>query len=109
MYFLKNTNLRVFIKFCNLLLVLFSDGHNQKHVLNRIAILGFQDPQVFQLERSAPTPTHEGSTATLQFLASTESKCCSADIKNAFGQARKTSGQIPIYGMLPPGGVREMD
>jgi len=26
---------------------------------SRIVILGFKDPQVLQLERSAPTPTHE--------------------------------------------------
>ena len=51
---------------------------------SRIVILGFQDPQVYQLERSAPTPTNEGFTTMMQFLASNKYKCCSSDIKKAF-------------------------
>ena len=37
---------------------------------SRLVILGFKDPQVFQLERSSPTPTNEGFTTTLQICAS---------------------------------------
>ena len=36
----------------------------------RIVILGFKDPHVLQLERSAPTPTKEAFTIVLQVLAS---------------------------------------
>ena len=35
---------------------------------SRIVILGFQDPQVYQLERSAPTPTNEGFTTIMQYM-----------------------------------------
>eukprot|EP00973_Karenia_brevis_P076048 10563866-Karenia_brevis.AAC.1 len=39
----------------------------------RLVILGFIDPHVLQLERSALTPTNEAFTAIMQYLASTES------------------------------------
>ena len=52
---------------------------------SRLVILGFKDPQVLALERSAPTPTQEGFTATLQVLASCGFDAWSSDIKNAFG------------------------
>ena len=38
-------------------------GHLAK---SRIVILGFKDPHVLQLVRSAPTPTHEAFTTCLQ-------------------------------------------
>eukprot|EP00973_Karenia_brevis_P010084 1365858-Karenia_brevis.AAC.1 len=39
----------------------------------RLVILGFKDPHVRHLERSAPIPTNEALTAIMQYLASTES------------------------------------
>ena len=36
---------------------------------SRIVILGFQDPHVLELKRSAPTPTNEAFTSTMQFFA----------------------------------------
>ena len=69
----------------------------------RLVILGFKDPQVLHLERSAPTPTQEAFTAVLQAFASTKRSAWSSDIKNAFGQARKTTRRQPIAASLPPG------
>eukprot|EP00973_Karenia_brevis_P024968 3441518-Karenia_brevis.AAC.1 len=57
----------------------------------RLVLLGFKDPHVLQLERSAPTPTNEALTATMQYLASTRSDGVSSDIRNACGQALKTT------------------
>ena len=39
---------------------------------SRMVILGFKDPQVLQLERSAPTPTNEAFTSVMQYMASTQ-------------------------------------
>ena len=39
---------------------------------SRIVILGFKDPHVLQLQRSAPTPTNEAFTSTMQVMASNE-------------------------------------
>ena len=55
---------------------------------SRIVILGFKDPHVLQLERSAPTPTKEAFTTVLQALASQRRCAWSSDIKNAFGVGR---------------------
>ena len=52
---------------------------------SRIVILGFKDPHVLQLERSAPTPTNEAFTTIMQVFASTGVAAWSSDIKNAFG------------------------
>ena len=70
---------------------------------SRIVILGFKDPQVLQLERSAPTPTHEAFTTVMQVMASRKWSAWSSDIKNAFGQSRKTTRQQPIAASLPQG------
>ena len=51
---------------------------------SRIVILGFKDPQDLQLERSAPTPTHEAFTTALQVCATRKFEAWSSDIKNAF-------------------------
>jgi len=69
----------------------------------RLVILGFKDPHVLQLERSAPTPTHEAFTTTLQGFASLKRAATSSDIRNAFGQSRKTTRQQRIAASLPPG------
>ena len=65
-------------------------------------ILGFTDPHILELERSAPTPTNEAFTATMQFLASTQADAVSSDIKNAFGQSVLTNRQQRICASLPP-------
>ena len=72
---------------------------------SRIVILGFKDPHVLQLERSAPTPTNEAFTSVMQVLASTKREAYSSDIKNACGQSRKTTRQQPLAAALPPGMV----
>ena len=69
---------------------------------SRIVILGFKDPHILELERSAPTPTNEAFTATMQFLASTQADAVSSDIKNAFGQSMRTNRQNKICAELPP-------
>jgi hypothetical protein len=70
---------------------------------SRIVILGFKDPQVLQLERSAPTPTHEAFMCVMQILASTKRSAWSSDIRNAFAQSRKTTRAQPLAASLPPG------
>ena len=70
---------------------------------SRIVILGFKDPQVLQLERSAPTPTHEAFMTVMQIMASTQRAAWSSDIRNAFAQSRKTTRQQPIAASLPQG------
>ena len=72
---------------------------------SRLVILGFKDPHVLQVERSAPTPTNEGFACTMQVIASNRWKARSSDIKNAFGQARKSNRTPPICGKQPPGGI----
>ena len=47
---------------------------------SRIVVLGFKDPHVLQLERSAPTPTNEGFTLVMQAMASLGFEAVSADI-----------------------------
>ena len=61
-------------------------GHMAK---SRIVILGFKDPHVLQLVRSAPTPTHEAFTTCLQICASRRWAANSSDIKNAFWTIKK--------------------
>jgi len=39
---------------------------------SRLVILGFKNPHVLQLERSAPTPTHEAFTTVLQRVRESE-------------------------------------
>ena len=63
---------------------------------SRIVVLGFKDPHILELERSAPTPTNEAFTATTQFLASTRADAISSDIKNAFGQSMRTNRQNKV-------------
>ena len=70
---------------------------------SRIVILGFKDPQVLQLERSAPTPTNEAFTTAMQVLASTKRAAWSSDIKNAFGQSLKTTRSQPLAGLVETG------
>ena len=67
-----------------------------------MVILGFKDPHILELERSAPTPTNEAFTATMQFLASTGADAISSDIKNAFGQSMRTNRQTKVSARLPP-------
>ena len=50
---------------------------------SRIVILGFKDPHVLQLERSAPTPTKEAFTTVLQCLASQKRAAWSSDTGKA--------------------------
>ena len=49
----------------------------------RIVGLGFKDPHVLQLERSAPTPANEGFTLVMQAMASLGFEAVSADIKKS--------------------------
>ena len=75
---------------------------------SRLVILGFKDPHVLQLERSAPTPTQEAFTATLQVFASLRRTATSSDIKNAFGQSRRTTRKDKVAAQLPPGFIEAM-
>ena len=63
---------------------------------SRIVGLGFKDPHVLQLERSAPTPTNEGFTLVMQAMASLGFDAVSADIKNAFGKSMPTNRRQPL-------------
>ena len=69
---------------------------------SRIVTVGFNDPHILELERSAPTPTNEAFTTTMQFLASTGADAISSDIKNAFGQSMRTNRQNKVCAQVPP-------
>ena len=70
---------------------------------SRSVLVGWKDPVIYQLERAAPTPTQEGIMVTLHWLASAKVTGRIADLTNAFGQARKTSGKNKLPTKLPPG------
>ena len=80
-------------------------GTDDKSVLakSRLVILGFKDPMVLQLERSAPTPTDEGFTTCMQVMASCQWDATSSDLRQAFGQANKTTREQKVAASLPPG------
>ena len=70
---------------------------------SRSVFVGWKDPMIYQLERAAPAPTQEGIMVTLQWLASAKVTGRTADLTNAFGQARKTSRKNILATKLPPG------
>ena len=70
---------------------------------SRSVLVGWKDPMIYQLERAAPTPTQEGIMVTLQWLASAKVTGRTADLTNAFGQARKTSRKNKLATKVPPG------
>jgi len=70
---------------------------------SRLVVLGWKGPDVFELERSAPTPTNEGLAMGLQHMASMGWACTSSDVKNAFGQGMKDSRRQPLAMTLPLG------
>ena len=58
---------------------------------SRSVLVGWKDPTIYQLVRTAPTPTQQGIMEPLQWLASAKVTGRIADLTNAFGQASKTS------------------
>eukprot|EP00974_Lingulodinium_polyedra_P112493 10883174-Lingulodinium_polyedra.AAC.1 len=63
-------------------------GHKAK---SRLVVLGYEDPMVLDLIRSAPTPTLEGFHGTMQLIAGRGWDGYSVDVKNAFGQSLPTN------------------
>ena len=58
---------------------------------SRLVVLGWKDPDIMEIRRSAPTPTAESFTALLAWLAGRGYDGYASDLKNAFAQARNTT------------------
>lgn len=72
---------------------------------SRFCYVGWKDPQILQIERSASTPTAEGESAVLQTLASRKWRGKSKGVRQAFGHSNKSNRAKPIAGRQPPGGI----
>ena len=70
---------------------------------SRSELVVWKVPMIYQLERAAPTPTQEGIVVTSQWPISEKVTGRTADLTNAFGQARKTSRKNTLATKLPPG------
>ena len=68
-----------------------SQDDGSKIAKSRFITLGWQDPDVYKLERAAPTPTAEGITVMFQWMASRKVEARCADLRNAFAQSRPTT------------------
>jgi hypothetical protein len=74
----------------------------------RHCVLGWQDPHILQVERVAPTPSTEGENAGLQVIASEKWAAYVSDVRNAFGQSKKSNRNTPLACTQPPEGVPGM-
>ena len=63
---------------------------------SRWCVVGWSDPHVHQIERSAPTPSSAAVNTVLQVNASRRWSTFVRDVKTAFLQSRPTSRQTPL-------------
>ena len=68
---------------------------------SKIVILGFEDPHVLELGRSAPTPTNDTFTTTMQLLASITADGVGSDIPNPLSQSMGTNRGQKLCAELP--------
>lgn len=71
----------------------------------RLVVLGFQDPNLTEVQRDAPTLTKEGRSTILQMIASFQWELSSFDIKTAFLRG-KADEKNPLA-MEPPPELRK--
>ncbi len=81
------------------------DGDGSFSVKSRIVLQGWKDPDIYQLERSEPTPSAECITSTMQFLASECYTGWSCDIRKAFAQSMPTTRDVPLAAEQPKEGM----
>jgi len=72
---------------------------------SRLVVLGWKDPEIYNIDRTAPTPTQEALMLMLQWTASEGYDAYSSDLKNAFGQALETTRKQKLACSQPPGGI----
>ena len=70
-----------------------SDQTNPK---SRLCVVGWQDPQIHEVERSAPTPLSTSLHSCLQLAAARKWACRVRDVKTAFLQALPTTRKTKI-------------
>ncbi|CAE7228874.1 pol [Symbiodinium sp. CCMP2592] len=63
---------------------------------SRWCVVGWADPHVHQIERSAPTPSSAAVNTVLQLCASRRWTAFVKDVKTAFLQSRPTDRKIPL-------------
>ena len=79
--------------------------NNGKKAKARLVVLGFQDPNLTEVQRDAPTLTKEGRNTILQMISSFQWELSSFDIKTAFLRG-KTAENNPLP-MEPPPELRK--
>jgi hypothetical protein len=75
-----------------------ADATNPK---SRLCAVGWQDPQILEVERSSPTPLSTSLYACLQLAASRRWKTRVKDVKTAFLQSLPTTRTRPLACRLP--------
>lgn len=77
-----------------------SDDPQKRKAKARLAVLGYMDPRLHEVERDAPTLTTEDRTAILQHVASKQWDLCSFNITASF--LRGTADASNPLAMDPP-------
>ena len=63
---------------------------------SRWCVVGWRDPQIHQIERSAPTPSSSAIYTVLQLAATRRWRTFVKDVKTAFLQSRPTNRKTPL-------------
>jgi hypothetical protein len=74
---------------------------------SRWCAVGWQDPDVHEIEKSAPTPTTGGMYAAMQLMASRRWQGKTGDAKTAFLQSLRSNRSRPLAIRQPRGGSFE--
>ena len=69
----------------------------------RWILIGFKDPDILELERSAPTPQAATISLVANAFASLGMEAYQGDVKSAFAQSTPIDREL--YGAQPPDGV----
>ena len=64
---------------------------DQQNPKSRLCVIGWEDPQIMEVERSSPTPLSTSLHCCLQLAASRQWHCRVRDVKTAFLQALPTT------------------
>ena len=71
---------------------------------SRWCVVGWQDPDIHEIERSSPMPRDETINVAAQVIASRQWKLRFRDVKAAFSQSLKSNRRRPIACKQPRGG-----
>ena len=72
---------------------------------SRVGVVGWQDPDIHEIERSSPMPADETINVAAQVIASRKWKLKFRDVKAAFSQSVKSNRRRPIACRQPRGGL----